>query len=163
MQIVPISYLPSQEVLSFAQIKEEAKEMEQYMIEHGGQTMVALHNMQVRATDFKNFFVVNKKLLPLQVITDLESLTIINPRILSYGPKQTMYEGCASFPHKSKKGKAVDRSVIIKAEYQIPDGSGLKKITKELTGVAAQIFQHETDHGLGKNIYYENQKTNIVD
>jgi len=79
--------------MSYAQIKEEAKEMERYMIEHGGTTMVALHNMQVRATEPKNFFVINKNVLPIEIVTEFGSLVIINPRILAYGPKQTVYEG----------------------------------------------------------------------
>lgn len=68
-------------------------------------------------------------------------LTIINPKIIRYSKSKTAdWEGCLSF--KGVRGK-VPRPRSITVSYI--DGKG-KKVTEEISGLWARIFQHETDH-----------------
>ena len=64
-------------------------------------------------------------------------------------------EACMSFPHRSPK--KCDRFSIITVRYQIPKAlGGFKTIEEKVEGLKAHIFQHETDHSNGKNIYFQN-------
>lgn len=65
-----------------------------------------------------------------------------------------MPEGCLSFPFR--KARNVLRYHRIKVRFQTPDGlfGGFKTHTLWLEGLAAHIFQHETDHLKGTNIFH---------
>lgn len=98
---------------------------------------------------------------------------IINPKVLERPPKLSkelkqlngvrvaaikntggMPEACLSFPYRTTKN--VLRYHRIKVYYETPDGifGSLKAHTEWLEGLAAHIFQHETDHLNGQNIFF---------
>lgn len=152
MEIVKLTNQKSSYVNKWEEIKDEAEKLVEF-IGTCRKGVIALHHTQVTTDNPKNFFVLTEK-LPKEIHDTFESRIIINPEILSKKTPMMVREGCASFPFKSDKGKGVTRYMEIEVTYNIP--SGLKKITKTLVGFAAQIFQHEYDHGQGRNIYYEN-------
>jgi len=157
MKIIPIHYLPSAEVTNWNAIRDEAEEMAKLVDEKGG--MFALHHSQVSEKPL-NFFVLHAETLK-DFIPELGSRFIINPKVVGFNKDtiMSMDEGCVSFPYR--KQKKVPRAFIIKVEYYIPDGvqkNGLKKVEKQVERIIAQIFQHECDHGNGKNIHFDSPK-----
>lgn len=67
--------------------------------------------------------------------------SFINPKVISYSKKTKKYfEGCLSIPDYYGE---INRSLSLKVSYQNPEG---QIYTETLKGVAAWIFQHETDH-----------------
>jgi len=163
MKIIEPTYTPSREVTSWLSIKDEAEELARF-VDDSRNSVFAIHHMQVSEKPL-NFFVLKPKVLGV-VIEELGSRFIVNPKISRYvmvdkngTPHfQKMKEGCASFPFKSPKN--VLRAPLIEVIYQIPDEKGnLIEQRKQVQGVVAQIFQHEIDHGHGKNIYYEHPKS----
>ncbi|MFF2554489.1 peptide deformylase [Nocardia sp. NPDC058058] len=70
----------------------------------------------------------------------LPEFTIINPTYTADGDEIAFYEGCLSMPGYQA---VVARPESIMATYQDLDGV---QHTERLTGWAARIFQHETDH-----------------
>jgi len=169
MKLTKPLYIPSFKVESWVSIKEEAKALADFIDgkDYGEfkAGVFAIHHMQVSEKNPFNFFVLNAEVFP-NVIDELGSRFIINPTITEYIIKekdvpfmQKMKEGCASFPYKAQKN--VLRAPVITVEYQIPSpkgSNGLEDKKMQLSGVVAQIFQHEIDHGLGKNIYYKTDK-----
>jgi peptide deformylase len=168
MKLIKPTYLPSNKVETWASIKDQAEELAKFIDgnDYGECKMkvFAIHHMQVCELNPFNFFVLNPE--PLGAIIDeLGSRFIINPVISNYlikDPKgvpffQKMKEGCASFPYKTQKN--VDRAPMVEVKYQIPGTKGLEDKTMQVQGVVAQIFQHEIDHGHGKNIFYKCPKS----
>jgi len=169
MELIEPIYIPSLPVTAWLSVKEQAEELEQFILDNDLKVF-AIHHMQVCEKPF-NFFVLNKKAVGT-VIEELGSQYIINPTITNYLTGQggapifmKMKEGCASFPYKSFKN--VERSPLITVKYQIPDAcckfnrqttGDLIEKTMQVEGLVAQIFQHEIDHGHGRNIYYDNPK-----
>ena len=165
MRIVPIHYIPALEVASYEAVREDAQEMARIMEEgvmqyEDGSRYIgnawALHHAQVNNRPF-NFFVLNRNLATPDVIERVGSHIIINPKIKNILPDMVhaMKEGCVSFQHK--KEKKVHRAIIVKVDYDVPDEkskTGLRHVSQEVHGVIAQVFQHECDHGAGKNMYY---------
>lgn len=154
MQVIKPHYKQSENVFSWSQIEKEANEMAKLVDTQGG--VYALHHAQVSNEPF-NFFVLDDKACA-DFLPSLGSRFIVNPKILTKmeGTEMALYEGCVSFPFR--KQKKVTRSIIIGVEYFIPDfgeKTGLKKMTKKVERIVAQIFQHECEHGEGKNIYFK--------
>ena len=74
-------------------------------------------------------------------------LTLINPVIQSRsGKKQTLREGCLSFPGKTKMRRRAASVRII--AYDLKGD----KFTWQAKGLAAQCIQHEIDHINGKTM-----------
>jgi peptide deformylase len=72
---------------------------------------------------------------------------IINPEIIEVSAKQTVLEeGCLSLP---RIRISVKRPETIRVRYLNEFG---QKIERELAGLMAKIFQHETDHLFGRMI-----------
>lgn len=67
-------------------------------------------------------------------------IVLINPVVCESSGKETMEEGCLSFPEIVVP---VQRAVEITVGYTTLAG---KKRTRSVTGVAAQAVQHEIDH-----------------
>ena len=67
-------------------------------------------------------------------------VTLINPKIIKEEGKQTVDEGCLSFPNKFAK---VVRPKKVVVEALDKDG---KKIKIEAEGLFAQAISHEVDH-----------------
>ena len=153
MEIIEPIYIPSHEVSNWHSIRDQAEELAKLV---DATNVFAIHHMQVSEKPL-NFFVLKPEVLG-PVIDELGSRFIINPVVVKLFPQfYKMKEGCASFPHKAHKN--VLRSPIVTVKYQIPDSKGeLVEKTMEVQGLVAQIFQHEIDHGHGKNIYYEHPK-----
>jgi peptide deformylase len=70
---------------------------------------------------------------------------IVNPEIVKRSSQDTdMEEGCLSLP---KIRILIKRSSEIKVRYLDENG---RKVERELSGLMARIFQHESDHLLGR-------------
>lgn len=113
----------------------------------------ALHHAQVEKENPLNFFVINPQLLNLKENT---IAVVINPKIIDKKKesKMMMNEGCMSFPFRGDK--KVHRYNTIKVEYMIPSEKNptmFEKKVDELSGLMAQIFQHEIEHTNGSHIY----------
>jgi peptide deformylase len=68
-------------------------------------------------------------------------VSVFNPKILSFNKKtKAFFEGCLSIPDLYGY---VNRPTAITVEYQNEKG---QKVSKMLRGLAAWVFQHETDH-----------------
>lgn len=155
--IIENHFIPSSPVISWFAIKDIAEEIGEYIDAKGG--MFALHHSQVSDKPL-NFFVLETNVLK-EWIPELGSRYIINPVIVNsnLSTVRKIHEGCMSFPHK--KPKRVDRAMVVTVKYQVPDETkpnGLVDKTKEVSMLVAQIFQHECDHSLGKNIFYDTPK-----
>lgn len=67
-------------------------------------------------------------------------------------------EACMSFPYRNEKN--VERNFRIKVRYQIIEKGLFNRdkvttVTEWVEGLKAHIFQHETDHFAGKEIYHK--------
>lgn len=109
----------------------------------------ALHHSQVNVSPY-NFFVLSDK-----GDSYFPSWLIINPKIIEKDKATSGHqkEGCMSYPFR--ESVRTSRYGRIKGFYQTKKmlGWGLRDHEQWLTGVAAQIFQHEFDHSKGKYIY----------
>lgn len=73
---------------------------------------------------------------------------VINPVILKlHGHRISKSEGCLTWPNRRT---FVVRQLGCEVEFTTPNGDRVRKI---LYGEAARIFQHETDHLLGRCIF----------
>lgn len=89
--------------------------------------------------------------------------TLINPMILArLGDINACSEGCMSFPHD--QNAEVPRHETVQVRYFTPvrtpnGGWALQRQEKTLSGMPAQIFQHEMDHLEGVSVYdYDAEK-----
>ncbi len=163
MKLVPIHYKISQPVKVWDQIKTQAERLVEY-IKTGEftETPMAFSHCQVSEQPWA-FFVANADLvkngkLPHQIIVN----AVIRKR---EGNEIPMLEGCMSFPFR--KAKNVQRYPYVEVFYMIPDKPvpecfnvpcSFKVQAGEYDGVIAELFQHETDHSNGKNIYFDKPK-----
>lgn len=139
-------------VESFDQIKEDVEVMLK-MVDAGiikeGKTVDAwaLHHSQISDTPF-NFFVINKGLRD----AFNGRRVIVNPKITDQQDLVPFEEECVSL-HTDKPFRT-RRFENIKVEYQYPKGDGTLKFPHKdfLIGFPAFVFQHEFDHGRGRNI-----------
>ena len=178
MKIVPVHYKKSVPVRRYFQIEDDAANMMQMLDARGFRGHhnrgYALAHAQVSENPY-SFFVVDQALID---DGSYKERVIINPKILRADvyDKQTSSspldeilgnnprpnyleydEGCLSFPYR--RGKRVIRFNKIKVSYYVVGGIfGLKKRTRWLTGLASQVFQHEFDHCMGKNIFFDGHK-----
>lgn len=95
---------------------------------------------------------VNKRIIIVNAITYSEAnfcTFMINPEILEVRGKQSIKEGCLSFP-----GQFIDivRSQRVTVKYQNTQGETL---IQNFSGLAAQVIQHECDHLNGLTMYDE--------
>lgn len=74
-------------------------------------------------------------------------IAIFNPEIIDRHGRDSMTEGCLSYPHV--RG-TIRRHSGIKLKYQDVDG---KQCELEADGMLAKIIQHEVDHLNGLTIY----------
>lgn len=156
MKIIDFQHVISKPVQSYDQIKAEAEELKAFVINKKNfkgkhKKMFAVHHAQVCAKPY-NFFVVHPKLVVGEEAV-YDSRVIINPEItwVTEEPKACveMLEACASYPFHSPV--KTSRYLHIKCKYQ---DENMVWHEKELTNVAAEIFQHETEHGNGYTIYF---------
>lgn len=147
----------SRKVLEFETIARDARLMSKLIQNYvdpkgkGPAQHFALHHSQFSSDPF-NFFVVNPTLVgagPADIVV------VVNPKILSKDPatKKTVQEACMSFPFRPSK--KVTRYNTIRVVYQVPtpDGKGMKTKEEDVSGLMAQIFQHELEHARGSHIY----------
>lgn len=85
-------------------------------------------------------FVVEKSIMKNDVI--------VNPELIGAGGRYMATEGCLSFPNLPMTKVRRYKEMVVR--YETPDG---QQIQETLTGVKAQIFQHEMEHFEGTNIY----------
>ncbi|MBU2025403.1 MAG: peptide deformylase [Patescibacteria group bacterium] len=169
MEIIKVHYTPGKEVKKYSEIEKDAKEMTELIsggIKRGEYNKGhALAHGQVSDDPFA-FFVLSDSFFeqyewPGQVIINPE--IIKTPQFINIAEKgksedkrkNTMVykEGCFSFPHR--KPKRVERFFRIKVRYQIKGTLGLKSVKEWIEGIKAHVFQHEVQHIIGKNIYFE--------
>ena len=162
MEIIKINYKLSKTVVNFNEIKEESKEMREFLrnINTGKTKLAGFYNKafaiahcQVSETPY-SFFVVSDEVVNEKMF---EKNTIINPQILDAQGDENIKEydePCLSFPFRSQK--KVKRFDKIRVQYQIASSwlGGLKMIERELTGITSEIFQHEYDHTQARNIFF---------
>lgn len=72
--------------------------------------------------------------------TQLRTLIVCNPGILDHSEPYRPVEGCLSIPGKLFTPL---RHRSIRARWQQPDGEWIEQV---LTGLEAEIFEHELDH-----------------
>lgn len=170
MKILPIHYKISKPVKSYKEIRSEAKELMDFVWrgEFKGlwNKAYAIAHCQVSETPYAFFVVamehINSKMFDDQVIINpqiLEAPTMIKikhgnemvdiPNAIDYD------EPCMSFPFRQPK--RITRYNEIKVRYQVHRFIGFKTVTRKLSGLASEIFQHEYDHIQGKNIYFESE------
>lgn len=83
----------------------------------------------------------------------LELIVALNPSYTPLGERTaTHYEGCLSMRGYTA---AVERPADIRAEWTTPDG---ERMSADLHGWQARIFQHETDH-LSGTLYIDRAMT----
>jgi peptide deformylase len=175
MEIIKNHYKRSDDVLAYADIREDVEELKKFIIEADKKReCYCIHHAQV-SEDPWNFFVIH----PRWVLGDdrlFEHQVIINPKIIDHvdierasfeklkiadTPANRKWwanfdlagkwvsEGCMSFPFRQPK--KVYRYYQINVEYY---DNKFQLHKTRLVGTAAQIFQHEVLHGQGKNIYF---------
>lgn len=175
VEIIKIHYKVSRPVARYQDIEPEVKGLLE-LVERDNKAYAIAH-AQVSETPY-TFFVLAKrftegkdKMFESQIIMNPKILeaplyqTPINPiymgtsekdaKLVSQIPNALDYrEGCMSFPYKGLK--RVRRYDQLKVQYQVKGRLwGLKTITRQIEGIASEVFQHEFDHCEGKNIYYE--------
>lgn len=144
MQIIipPHSKVAENVVSMTDELKKEIEEMRE-MLKHnrfeGGRGALAIAHPQISETPLK-MFVAQKNLLSHDVV--------INPEIVELSGKYFTKEMCLSYPKLSSIKIRRCKEVVVK--YLTED---FKEVVERLTGLAAQVFQHENDHFLGKDIY----------
>lgn len=148
-------------VINFKDIIEDANAMSRLLNADnfvGSQSRgYALHHSQVSENP-KNFFVVHRKWKGLFGGHSI----IINPKIYKRNDMKTYQEFCLSYPHRGAKGVKRAHQIICQFSVENATGTGMVTIGDInipevkpfiLAGLAAQIFQHEFDHGHGQYIY----------
>lgn len=151
MQILkPLGYLKSAKVENWREIKEEARELREFMIagKYDGHwnDAYAIHHVQI-SRDPKDFFVLNEI-----KIKDFGHWCIINPKILKQWDEVLHSEGCMSFMFRQQK--CVERFFYVRVLYWTPFlNLFLIPRIKTFKQINAFIMQHEIDHAQGKNIY----------
>ena len=177
MKIIKIHYKVSKPVKSWKEIKKDAEEMKEFLFsgkfEGFYNKAYAVAHCQVSETPYAFFVVAG------ECVTDnpkmgwykmFESQVIINPRIIDAPLNKILGDGkiqvpntieynepCLSFPFR--RPKRVTRFDEITVEYQVKGRLwGFRTVKTKLTGIASEIFQHEYDHTIGKNIYFESEK-----
>ena len=80
------------------------------------------------------------------VDTGKDAFAVINPKILKFAGSEEMEEGCLSIPDLHV---AITRAKSIEVEF-IDEHN--QKVRAKLKGLAAKVFQHESDHLSGKLI-----------
>ena len=83
------------------------------------------------------------------MVSDIETMQVIvvfNPKIIKeYNKKETMEEGCLSYPETFLQ---IERPYSIVVKFEDED----KKVHKiKMEGLMARIFQHEYEHMEGRN------------
>lgn len=181
MEIIKIHYRLSKPVQAYKEIKEEAERLKRFIVSGKFKgyynKAFALPHSVVSETPFA-FFVVAPEVMAEKMF---KGQVIINPEVVEAKeffdvkgadlkdipaplkdtpikiPNMVDYqEPCMCFPFRQPK--KVRRYNKIKVRYQIPTMlGGLKTIEEELQGIASEIFQHDTDHINGKNIYFESE------
>lgn len=140
----------------------DADRMQQlcFMLENEGvfQDVYALAHSQVVKKNPLRFFILNQFRSRLQLELGEPDTIIINPKIIRHtNVAVEKAEGCVTFPYHGNVVK--QRYHKIEAEYQTYevqiDGKMIVSAPKvvALSGLMAQIFQHEIDHFDGKYIY----------
>jgi len=76
-------------------------------------------------------------------------VVIANPKFVGSGPLMEKQEGCLSFPGVFERIKRFDS---IHAEFDLVDPQTYQftHASETLTGLAAHVFQHESEHLIGK-------------
>lgn len=154
LKIVKLQYKVANPVTSLEDLKdvEEMKKLIDGGFSRGNYpTAFALSHCEV-CEDPKNYFVVNQKLVDEKVF---KSRVVVNPMILEKDEKVmvSLLEACMSVPFR--RPKRVERYLKIKVKYQTIEGDKLSAdIVEEVDGVKSHIFQHQIEHNLGKNIYF---------
>lgn len=170
MEIIKVHYKLSKPVDKFGEISADAEALRRYIVKGNFNKglynkVFALAHCQVSETPYA-FFVVSPDVIAEKMFEDD---IIINPKIIEAKPNKLIGNGvtvpnyvqydemCMSFPFRQPK--PVTRFDKIKVQYQVQGTLwGLRTVEAELSGIASEIFQHEYDHTLAKNIYFESEE-----
>lgn len=95
------------------------------------------------------------KQLFVWMINDTDFEIAVNPKFYPEKKKTHTVEGCLSYPEEHYYLERYKR--IRAVYYTIDENKKLKKITKNLSGTKAIVFQHECGHLAGKTIAMEGE------
>lgn len=84
---------------------------------------------------------------------ELTEFAIINPDYEGIGEKVDLKEGCISNRRSDGGSTAIGTSRYREIEARWVDREGNERYVRRLGGLAAHVFQHETDHLNGKVIF----------
>lgn len=152
--IQPAHNKPAIPVKNWKEIRVEAQALREFV--HAGKFIgnydraYAISHAQV-SEEPKTFFVINEDVEKGRLKKLFGSWCVINLRIVQFGDPVYLEEGCMSWPYRQTK--RIDRMNKITVEYYIPFLWTWRKIKRKFIGLPAFICQHETEHGIGKNIY----------
>lgn len=124
------------------EMKKVGEDMIKFCADHGG---LGLAGPQVG---------INKKIIVWMYKDNLFQIGF-NPTYFPADGKKTkttkFLEGCLSYPDEVY---ATKRYKYVRACYFLPssDGTALTRVSRRLSGSEAVVFQHETDHLVGKTI-----------
>lgn len=171
LKIVKPHYIVSREVRSYKEIRSKVKALKKFVnsefTEGLFKTAYSLAHCEVESVEPYAFFVINSDFIKKKVF---KHQVIINPEIVNVPDKikfeadedkkehdntMSIQEACMMFPHR--KPKRLDRPYRIEVKYQVPFFFGLfmKTVCEEFEGLQSQIFQHNLEHCLGKNIFFK--------
>lgn len=143
-----VSRRPGESVEDIEAIKEDVDKMVAALAAGGFagkyKQAYAIAHQQIKNPHFR-FFVVNPAVR--QLFSD--HVLIISPEIVSFEGKPVLkHEHCLT--HPLKNAKAVERHETVFATWIDRE---LKIVNVRLTGIAAQVFQHELDHCNGRTVW----------
>ena len=154
-----VHYNIAKAVERFWDIETEANELLTFFEENNGHFSgnhskgYAIHHAQVSEEPY-DFFVVAPELIHTHTFPEQ---IIINPTIIKAEMPVSVKEGCLSFPHRAHK--TVERYATIEIIYLYWDGvSKMVPVKEKAQALKAQIFQHECQHSLGQNIFFDKPK-----
>lgn len=106
---------------------------------------------------FPSSFIVNPQVLETPAVIKMTVQKLGKEPVKAIKNMGPLPEACLSFPHRTEKGVMRFHKIKVSYQYPVPNGRGgwkFKSVTTWLDGLAAHIFQHETDHLRGINIYH---------
>ena len=170
LKLIKPHYIKSRKVKSYNQIKSIVNEMKVFVDSEFKEGLFvkaySLAHCEVSADPYA-FFIINSDFIKKKVF---KHQVMINPEIVNvpdtmkfeadkddkeHPNNMEIVEACMQFPFR--KPKKLSRPYRIEVKYQVPFFFGLflRTVRCEFEGLQSQIFQHNHQHCLGKNIFFK--------
>lgn len=169
-----VNYFISKPVTAYSEIKADVQELKQFIdagkFKGNWQEAYAISHCQVSDQPYCFFVIANKQVkaglfryrvyLNLKIIEaplHIKATPIPGQPTITAPNAADFDEACMSFPYRQTK--RVLRYNKIKISYQIPilGGLVLRTLTEDVEGIPSQVYQHEYEHSLGNNIYFNSE------